>query len=217
MVSFATLSNTSATNSLYNASGPFAYVGGANRALIVVATLCQNVTNVITDLTATVNGVQMTRVAGASRTGGATRPICAVFVATGLAGGDKTIAVSLAGSGRSCTVLAMEVADVNTASILASAFAIEGQTLSYSHSHTPTVSGNLIVSALSTRGGDRGPFTPDAGVIEMQDLSTGATATTDHTVFVGHTVAQGTSAINVGATTFVGADALFVVAEFNQA
>lgn len=217
VISSAVVLKTSDQASSYTATTPFVYAGGAGRVLVAVVTLCQQATQAVTDVTLSVNGTAMVRVSGAAHSLGSSRPICAVFVASGLAAGSKTITVAIPGNGRSCSVLAMEVAGLNTASMLANAAALEGNSLTYSHNYTPTAAGNLILSTLATRQGDRGPFAPDSGMIELQDDSTGATSTSDHSVFVGYTIATGTTAVNVGAATSASTDILFVVTELQKA
>lgn len=198
-------------------AAPFTFAGGTDRVLVAVVTLRQQSTQLSSDVTLSVNGTAMVRLAGSAHSVGASRPICAVFVATGQSAGSKTITVNVAGNARSCSVLAMEVAGLNTANLLANSTAIEGNTLTYSHSYTPTAAGNLILSALATRQGDRGAFAPDALMTELQDDSTGTTATSDHSVFVGYAIAAGTTAMNAGATTTASTDALFLVTELRKA
>jgi hypothetical protein len=211
-----TVLTTSSNLTVYPAS-PFAFAGGSGKVLIAVVACIQQSAQSAADLTATVDGVPMTRVAGAAHSAGTSQPVCGVFVAAGLAPGSKVITVDLNGGGRSCTVLAMEVDGLDPDNLLANAMAREGSTLTYSHSYTPTAAGNLLIGALATKQGTRGPFTPDAGVSKVQDVSTGSTVSSDHSCFVGHVLAPGTAALDVGATTAKSADALFLVAEFKRA
>ena len=196
---------------------PFSFAGGAGRVLIAVVSLCQQTVNAITDVTMNVNGVPMLRLAGAAHSLGASRPAAIMFVATGQAAGGKSLTVAVAGGARSCSVLAMEVDGLASANLLSNVLAIEGSALSFNHFYTPTAAGNLLISVVATRQGDRGPFTPDAGMIELQDDSTGATTTNDHSVFVGYRVAAATTATNVGATAAINTEVLFLVAELKKA
>jgi len=216
VISSAAVIRSTDSAASYTAGTPFAFVGGAGRMLVAVVTLSQQAAQSANDVTLSVDQTTMTRVSGAAHSVGASRPICAVFVATGLDAGSKTITVTVAGSARSCSVLAMEVAGLNPASLLANTASLEGNSLTYSHSYTPTATGNLVLSVLATRQGERGPFVPDDNMTELLDDSTGATATSDHSVFVGYTIAPGTAATNVGATTSGSTDALFLVTELQR-
>ena len=217
VVSSATVIKATDIAASYASSTPFTFVGGTGRVLVAVVTLCQQSAQSATDVSVSVNGTAMVRISGAAHSSGSSRPICAVFAAIGQTAGSKTFTVSVTGSARSCAVLAMEVAGLNNASLLATATALEGNSLTYSRSYTPTAAGNLIVATLATRQGDRGPFTPDANVTELQDDSTGATATSDHSAFVGYAVAAGTTAANVGAVLTSNTDVLFLVTELQKA
>ena len=122
-----------------------------------------------------------------------------------------------AGGSRSCTILLLEVAGLDSANLLANSASLEGSSLTYSHSYTPSQAGNLILSALSLRQGATIPFTPDSGMTELLDISTGTTSISDHTCFVGFTIASGTGAANVGASTTLSSECLFVVTELRAA
>ena len=202
--------------SAYTAT-PFEHVGGAGRVLIAVVSLCQHAAQALTDVTVDVNGTAMVRLAGGAHSGGATRPIAALFAIAGQAAGSKTIDVAVVGGARSCSVLAMEVDGLDTANLLSNSLVLQSSSLTYSHSYTPTDAGNLMIAILATRYGDRGPFTPDAGMIKLQDDSTGSSSNSDHSVFVGYGLAAGTSAANVGATTAANTEVMFVVAELKKA
>ena len=216
VVSSAVVIKTTDAAASYMAA-PFNFAGGAGRVLIAAVSLGQPSAEVIGDVTVTVNGTPMVRLASAVHSGGASRPIVALFAATGQAAGSKTITVTMAAAARSCSVVAIEADGLNSASLLANSLAVEGNSLTFNHSYTATQAGNLIVSMLATRNGDRGPFSPDAGMIELQDDSTGATSNNDHSIFVGYRVAAGTEAANVGATAAYNAEVLFLVTELNKA
>ena len=216
IVSQAMVLNTSDNVSSYTGA-PFAFSGQAGRVLVAVVLMSQAATQAVTAMAATVNGVEMTRISGAARSGGSSRPILAVFAATGLSAGNKTVVANLAGGSRSCTILLLEIAGLDNANLLANTAALEGNSLTYSRSYTPGQAGNLVLSALELRQGSTVTFVPDPGVTELLDISTGTTSISDHTAFVGYAIANGTAAANVGATTTLSSECLFVVTELRAA
>lgn len=208
--------NTSQSLTTYAAS-PFTYVGGSNRALLAVVVATQNATQPITNLSATVNGAAMSRIAGLAHSSGVSRPILGVFAATGLGAGTKQVDVTITGGGRSCGIVLLEVSGVDAAALLANTTGLEGNDPGISHAYSPVASGNLILSAIATRHGDRGPFTPEAGMTELADFGSGTFAGSDHSCWVGWRIAPGTAAIAVGASAAQGAETLFAVAELKAA
>lgn len=212
LIGAQTILNTSANVASFTPS-PFAYSGIAGRAFIAIVVLAQNVAQVLANLQVTANGAPMVLLGGAAHSLGASRPIVGVFMASGLAAGPVQLQVTLAGSGRSCSVVAGEVAGINLAAPLANLAVVEGQALALSRAYAANVAGNMVLSVMATRQGARGPFAPDPGMTEVQDISTGTTSTSDHTAFVGWRVAANTSAGPVGAVPASDAEAVFLVAE----
>lgn len=200
----------------YPPDSTFSYSGTAGNVLIVAVHGADR-TNAggISDVTCEVDGVEMTPLAGAIHSNGDGHPLVRLFASTGLSAGSKSVTAFF--RGRACTVFAMEVSGLDDSDLVANSSVIESTSSTYSHSYTPTASGNFLISFLATRGGTSGSFSPDAGMTEELDTYTGTTNVSDVGSWVGYRDAPGTSAIDVGATPTINDDLVFGVVEFNTA
>lgn len=200
----------------YSPDTTFSYSGTSGNVLIVAVHGTDRVNaGGISDVTCQVDGVAMTPLAGAIHTGGDGFPLVRLFASTGLSAGNKSITAFF--RGRACTVFAMEVSGLDDSDLVANTSVIESADSTYSHSYTPTASGNFIISFLATQGGSGGSFSPDTGMTEELDTFTGTTSTSDVGSWIGYRDAPGTSAIDVGATPALDEQLVFGVVEFNAA
>ena len=216
VVSFATVYNAEVTASVFTGV-PFTCSGNPGNVVLAIVTGPQSPNQSPANFTATLGGVPMTRLAGAAHPDGAERPIGVVFAAPNISAGDKIANVAVSGGLTACTILLVEVSGLNNSSLLANVSVSEGSAQNYSRSYTPNAAGNLILSTLVTRRGQRGPFAPDAGVTEILDLSSGGSVFSAHTTFAGYVIPSGTAAINVGANSNYQSAVVFLVTELNAA
>jgi len=216
VVQNSTVLNTDSDSEGY-VGDPFVCSGNPGSAVIAVVTGVQNDSQAPSDLSATLDGLAMTQVTGLAHSDGVRRPICAIFVIAELTAGAKVINVAANGGMKACTIVLAELSGVDVANLVANATALEGMSQSYSHTYTPNAAGNLVLSALAIRRGQQGPFSPDIGINTLADESTGDDSNSNHSTFVGSYSANGTAAVDVGASIVADQPALFLVAELNAA
>lgn len=208
--------NTSDNLGAYTSSSSYAVAGGVGRILLAFVQICQG--GAPTVITATANGAAMTRIVGGSHSDGASRPAQAIFAIAAPTAGARSIGVSLSIAGRSCTIVCAELSGANIAALTGASVTRQAVNGPPDRSLTPTATGSLLLGVQSTRRGDAVPFTPLPGVTEIADLTTGATATNDHSAFIGSRVSSGTSSQEVGGTDAIGTfDTLFSAVEIRPA
>lgn len=196
VVAQAAILNTSASASTYSAD--FAVQGGADHALVLVVQGAQS--DVVTSHSATANGFAMTQAAAVSHSLGGSRPFVAIYVLTAPPVGTVSFLAQLSTGLRSCTLFAFELTGVAVGNPVGSTGAVQTDNANPTVPLTATMNGSLLIGAIATRQGSGAPFAPEPGVTEVSDTSTGSTATSDHSAFVGYRTGVSGLSVPTGAT-----------------
>lgn len=216
LISSSLVLTTETNGNTYTSTSSFSVTGGSDKKLIVVAQFSQGTANTAGLITCTAGGVSMTLDGEGVDSNGGSYGHTAIFRLDAPTAGAKSIVVNANGGNlwRSCTLFCFEWQ--NLGSLLNTPSATQGDINTVlNRSYTPQTTGSTIISAITTRRDTTDPFTPDSGMTEYLDTSSGGgTATNDHSAWIGLRTSPGTSSINVGATGTLDNSAIMLVVEY---